>query len=220
MMSGNLQWSKRVSNKKYDFSLLDEGTKLIEDERIINWSEIFENPNDRVLEIGCGNGHFLTQKASDTPQLNFIGIDIKHERVTKCIEKAVKNNLKNIKFFVDEGLHFIKNYFPDGSFSTVYLLFPDPWPKRKHHKNRLLLKELFIDALYEKLKDNAVFIYVTDHEEYFNSSYERFKTDKRFELQNETDNEQYSVSIFGKKWKEEGRNFYSFTLKKKIGIFY
>ncbi|HOV15436.1 MAG TPA: tRNA (guanosine(46)-N7)-methyltransferase TrmB [Spirochaetota bacterium] len=203
-----------MSNKKYNLSLLDEGIKLIEEETVINWSEIFKNSNDLVLEIGCGNGHFLTKKAVESPENNFIGIDIKHERVSKGIEKQINANLNNVKFFVDEGLHFITTYFQDSSLSLVYLLFPDPWPKRKHHKHRLLLKESFIDALYKKLKDGGTFIYVTDHEEYFKASYERFLNEKRFVLQNKTDNEEYSISIFGKKWKEEGRRFYSFTLCK------
>ncbi len=207
--------SRKTSSDKYDFSLLTEGTNILQKDSIVDWANLFGDNNPLILEIGCGNGHFLVNKALAFPDNNFIGIDIKPERVIKSIEKTKKLNLKNIKFLTDEGLHFISGYFKDNSLSLVYLLFPDPWPKKKHRKKRLLLKDEFIDALYKKLKEDGVFVYVTDYEEYFNASYEKIIKDARFDLENKSDNDEYSISIFGKKWKEEGRNFYSFAMRHK-----
>jgi len=206
--------SRKIASSKYNFSLLDEGIELLKDGNVVDWERVFGNKNSIVFEVGCGNGHFLVQKASENPDKNFIGIDIKPERVIKSIEKKIKLSLKNILFFVGEGEEFINRYFDDDSLTLVYLLFPDPWPKKRHHKKRLLLKEGFVNALSKKLKIDGGFIYVTDHQDYFDVSYDKISKDVRFVLESKSDNDEYSISIFGNKWKEAGRDFFSFVLKR------
>ena len=139
MKSGSTQLSRKIASSKYNFSLLDEGIELLKDGNVVDWERVFGNKNSIVFEVGCGNGHFLVQKASENPDKNFIGIDIKPERVIKSIEKKIKLSLKNILFFVGEGEEFINRYFDDDSLTLVYLLFPDPWQKETPQK-RLLLK--------------------------------------------------------------------------------
>ena len=93
------------------------------------------------------------------------------------------------------------------------MTFPDPWPKRRHHKNRLFKKE-FVDVFYTKLIQNGLFIFVTDHKEYFDKSFDVIKNDKRFIVNANDIDDEFSISLFGYKWRSENRDFNIFILKK------
>lgn len=125
-------------------------------------AELAELRPGGVLEIGCGHGHFLTAYGQAHPERRCVGVDVNLERVERAERKRVRAGLSNVRFVranVDDFLAAL----PEGSkFSTVFLLFPDPWPKRRHHKNRLM-QPAFLEPLANHCEPGARLYFRSDH---------------------------------------------------------
>ncbi|HXA14682.1 MAG TPA: methyltransferase domain-containing protein [Opitutaceae bacterium] len=119
-----------------------------------------------LCEIGSGHGHFLTACAAAHPGELCIGIDLVGERVARAIRKRDRAKLPNLHFFHAEAHDFLAALPADASFSAIVILFPDPWPKRRHHKNRLL-QPAFLDALAARAGQGTRLYFRTDHRDYF-----------------------------------------------------
>lgn len=136
--------------------------------------KLFSSQKVFVLEIGCGHGHFLTSFARENPDKFCVGIDIIIKRVERGRMKKEREALKNLHFIKAEAMEFLEA-IPSGVLaSDVFLLFPDPWPKRRHHKNRLL-QSGFLKLLAQKCAAGASFHFRTDHEGYFESGKQCFE---------------------------------------------
>jgi tRNA (guanine-N7-)-methyltransferase len=119
-----------------------------------------------VWEVGCGHGHFLAAYAEAHPKEPCIGIDISADRVTRANRKLARAKLENLHFIVADAEEFLA-VMPKGSrFSAIYILFPDPWPKRRHHKNRVI-KPAFLSAASAAMGKGTPLYFRTDHEGYF-----------------------------------------------------
>ena len=132
------------------------------------------------LEIGCGNGRFLVANAAKHPDRYYIGIERMIDRLRKCSRKARLGALHNIAFVRVEAGRFVREVLPAGSVSAFYLFFPDPWPKRRHHKNRFFQREM-CDTLIRIMKPGGHIYISTDHEEYFKTMDAFLDADDRFE---------------------------------------
>jgi tRNA (guanine-N7-)-methyltransferase len=119
-----------------------------------------------LCEIGCGHGHFLAAYAAAHPGELCLGIDLIGERIARATRKRDRAKLPNLHFFHAEAHDFLAALPTDASFSAVIVLFPDPWPKRRHHKNRLLQPE-FLDALAARAGQGTRLYFRTDHRGYF-----------------------------------------------------
>ncbi len=119
-----------------------------------------------TLEIGCGHGHFLTAYATAHPAETCLGIDLLKDRIGRATRKAVRAGLTNLAFLQAEAALLLEALPPAVQLATVFVLFPDPWPKRRHHKNRLMQPE-FLSALAAKAAPNASLHFRTDYEPYF-----------------------------------------------------
>ncbi|HEO64426.1 MAG TPA: tRNA (guanosine(46)-N7)-methyltransferase TrmB [Spirochaetes bacterium] len=177
----------------------------------ISSESCFNNNHPLHVEIGCGNGHFLVARSQNYPQINFMGIDISRKRILKTIYKLAKINSPNVQTILGESKSLLEQAFADKSIDTCYLNFPDPWPKRKHHKNRLMKKD-FLDLLHEKLTANGRFLAVSDHESYFLEILDLLENDNRFvnglSTRYSNEFEAYEPSLFEEKWRQEGREIY------------
>lgn len=195
-----------------DKEMLEESRKIfelqIEENEMLDFYKVFENNNSVHLEIGSGRGEFLLYKSVQHPDVNFLAIELKEKRIKTIIRQLdpqINKNVRIIKLFVDEK---ITDYVPEGSFQMIYIIHPDPWPKRKHHKNRLI-QHGFIDVLWRILKPEGIVELSTDHEEYANWIIQHFleRTDfesfynKGFSRNLE---EKHIETFFEKKKKEEG----------------
>ncbi len=178
---------------------------------LISSESCFNNNYPLHLEIGCGNGHFLALRSQNYPQINFMGVDISRKRILKTIYKLSKINSPNVRTILGEAKSILEQAFADESIDMCYLNFPDPWPKRKHHKNRLVKKD-FLDLLHQKLVVNGTFLAVSDYESYFLEILDLFENDNRFvnSLSTRYSNEleAYEPSLFEEKWRQEGREIY------------
>jgi tRNA (guanine-N7-)-methyltransferase len=122
-----------------------------------------------LLEIGCGNGHFLNAYAAAHADQLCVGVDRRLERIVKARRKRDRAGLRNLHFLHCEASDFLRE-LPDGSqLLDVYLLFPDPWPKKRHHKNRLLKKE-FLDELSARAGQGSRLFFRTDYQPYYDEA--------------------------------------------------
>ena len=118
-----------------------------------------------VLEVGCYLGKNVLEFAQHNPSINFLGIDITYKRVVKSAKKIKINSIPNARIAICEARDFLAQA-PDASLDGVCVFFPDPWPKKKHIKNRLVRQEFF-DLLGKKLKPEGFLWLKTDSEPYF-----------------------------------------------------
>ena len=182
--------------------------------RKLEKAEIFPDPG-RPLEIdlGCGDGGFLVAMAARHPERNFLGVERLLGRVRKVCRKAERASLTNVKVLRLESSYALEWLLPDSCASRVHLLFPDPWPKKKHHKRRLVTAE-FCTALVRVLAPGGEFLFKTDHREYFEQSLAPLEENS--DLQPEDwpgDAFFYPQTDFERIWREEGRRVYSARFK-------
>ncbi len=119
-----------------------------------------------VWEIGCGHGHFLTAYAAAHPAALCVGVDQDSFRVRRAVKKQASARLANLHFLRAEARLFLAALPPGVELAAVFILFPDPWPKRRHHKHRLLQADFF-QALAERAGQGTPFYFRTDHGDYF-----------------------------------------------------
>ena len=119
-----------------------------------------------TLEIGSGHGHFLTAYAEAHPQKFCIGIDIIGDRLDRSARKSTRAALTNIAWVHAEVTLFLEALPAKTRLAEIFLLFSDPWPKRRHCKNRVLQTE-FLTLLASRAEAGARFCFRTDHAEYF-----------------------------------------------------
>ncbi len=122
--------------------------------------------NPLVWEIGCGHGHFLTAYAAAHPGHTCIGVDQESSRVERALRKRDRAQLRNLHFIRAEARLFLEALPVGCRFDHVFVLFPDPWPKLRHHKHRLLQPE-FLQALAAHAAPDSRLCFRTDHAEYF-----------------------------------------------------
>jgi tRNA (guanine-N7-)-methyltransferase len=104
----------------------------------IDWSALFGTEQPVELEIGCGKGMFLALAAAAHPEVNWFGIDHSSAHLRRAIDRALKARLTNALFSKARAEDLLGEWIPDASLRGVHLLYPDPWPKKRHHKRRLL----------------------------------------------------------------------------------
>ncbi len=131
------------------------------------------------VEVGCGKGRFLTGRAAQHPDCRFLGIERNIQRVRSFDAKCRRLNLTNADVLQLEALYTFHYLLPLHTIRTVYVFFPDPWPKKKHHSHRLF-GPLFLNALHHRLVTHGKLEFATDHAEYFGVVEECFAGDRRF----------------------------------------
>lgn len=129
-----------------------------------DWEAIFGRQAPRVLEIGFGMGENLLSSASKAPETDFIGIEVYSPGIGHCLAQAHQQGLMNLKVFTQDALAILSG-IPAASLDKVWVLFPDPWPKKRHHKRRLV-QEAFVQEIARILKPSGLFHLATDWQPY------------------------------------------------------
>jgi len=140
---------------------------------------LFDPARPLEVEIGCGKGRFLTARAAQNPDIQYLGIERMLSRVTRLDKKATRLKLDNLRILRLEAFYTFYYLLPAHRIRTVYVFFPDPWPKRHHH-NRRLFSPFFIDALWTRLEIGGTVQIATDHLDYFSTIRARLTADSRF----------------------------------------
>ncbi len=134
-------------------------------EQPLDYSALFGNDNETIVEIGFGNGDSLLQQAIRQPQYNFIGIEVHGPGVGHLIHNANTQNIHNIRVIRHDAVDVLTQQIADDSIQQLQLFFPDPWHKKRHHKRRII-KPAFIELIGKKLKTSGFFHMATDWQHY------------------------------------------------------
>lgn len=130
-----------------------------------DWQGLFGNSHPVKLEIGFGMGDFLIEMATREPDSNFVGIDFSQDGILKLLSRIKNHHLKNIRVVYGDVREKIPLLFHDGELDTVYINFPDPWPRRRHFKRRLI-KPALVKLVAQKLAPAGCVHLATDSEPY------------------------------------------------------
>jgi tRNA (guanine-N7-)-methyltransferase len=132
----------------------------------LDLQHLFGNSNPVILEIGSGKGRFLISSATERPDRNFIGIE-KSLHYHRVIEgRVAKRSLTNIRLVNHDAFLVMRDMLPDESIAEVHIYFPDPWPRKKEQKRRIIRPEALAE-MRRILVPGGSGIYVTDHAEYY-----------------------------------------------------
>ncbi len=158
--------------KVYDYIIIADKTMVNEKEAIqvksyFNFDTIFENQNPVELEIGCGKGGFICQKALLNNKINYFAVEMMENIIVIAAEKAKENCIKNLRF-INSGAAYLQRYIMPSSIKTIYLNFSPPYPKNSYENRRLtndrftkIYKELLVPGgcIYQKTDDKNFFEY-------------------------------------------------------------
>ncbi len=125
------------------------------------WQALFGNDNPVVIEYCSGNGAWIEQKAVQNPLVNYVACEIRLDRAKKIWAKAKKLPTGNLIVALAEGLLLTRHYIPAASLTAAYVNFPDPWPKRRHSKHRII-SPAFANELARVLMPGGKIILTTD----------------------------------------------------------
>jgi tRNA (guanine-N7-)-methyltransferase len=129
-------------------------------------SQLFPAIQPLEVELGCGDASFLVNHAKAHPERNFIGVERLGGRIRKLDRKGRRAGLTNLRGVRIESSYFMQYLLPPKSVTALHIYFPDPWPKRKHLKNRFI-NELFLEIAERVLVPGGIVYLRTDHEDYF-----------------------------------------------------
>ena len=136
----------------------------IADEKL-NCDQIFNRHAETILEIGFGLGDTILSMAKKNPDKDYMGIEVHEPGIAAVMQGIIENQLTNIRVIQNDAVKIIREFIPDHSFSRIHLYFPDPWPKKKHHKRRIVQPD-FVNILCDKLISGGVLHFATDWENY------------------------------------------------------
>lgn len=142
-----------------------------------DFTEVFGRKSPLVVEIGFGNGDSLAQMAAADPHINYIGIEVHRPGVGQLMMKLADQNLSNVRIYCYDAIEILEQRFIDNSLVGIHLFFPDPWPKKKHHKRRIVRPD-FVELVTKKLKKNGYFHAATDWRHYAESMLMVLATEK------------------------------------------
>ncbi len=135
--------------------------------RPIDWGALFGNDNPVEMEIGCGKGTFIAQQAVARPQVNFFGIEWASFYWRYTCDRLRRNGCAgNARVIRTDAGFFLRDFVPDSSLAAIHIYFPDPWPKARHHKRRLIQPALMAQLERALIPGGRVQI-VTDHPDYW-----------------------------------------------------
>lgn len=177
---------------------------------------VFQREAPLVLEVGFGDGGFLTSVAQAHPEWNFIGADVAHASAARAFKRVRRAGLSNVRLYHGSGLFLLRNLFCDGSLYRVYVNFPDPWYK-KRHASRRLLQTSFFELLSARLELGGKLLLTTDSEPYFRLALILAHNSGYYKVTETTPPSAAIRTKYATKWSAAGRSFYHASAQKHAG---
>jgi tRNA (guanine-N7-)-methyltransferase len=175
-------------------------------------AEFFGRSAPLHVDLGCGDGSFLCEIAQQFPKTNFLGIERLTKRVEKVRRKAEK--IENVRVLRADTLFAVRYLLPESSVEAFYLLFPDPWPKRRHQLRRIFTTD-FLDAIAVALEQHGVLRVATDQFDYFQQIERLSRAHQQFQvIPLSPDDAVLPVTKFERKFGEQGAPIHRLTLRK------
>lgn len=175
--------------------------------------EIFGNDHPVILEIGSGKGRFLIASAIEQPEVNFLGIEksLHYHRVIR--DRVMKRHLTNVRLVNHDAFLVLQRMLPPQSIAEIHIYFPDPWPRKREQKRRIIRAEVLTE-IDRVLVSGGSGIYVTDHREYFEVAApllaQFFRTEQRIPSADDPPRTNYEA-----KYREEGRPIFEVRFWKR-----
>lgn len=170
-------------------------------------NEYFKNENEIWVEIGMGKGGFTIKQAINNPNVNILGVEKYPSVQVIPLKNVEESNVSNLKFVSGDAIH-INEWFNDGEVDKIFINFPDPWPKERHAKRRLLYKD-FLNNFYNVLKPGGWIEFKTDQNPLFDFALEQANEHTKFLVQDVTrnlhkDNKEVIMTEYEKKFSSQG----------------
>ena len=185
----------------------------------IDLAALFGNARPVELEIGSGKGTFIVTRAAARPEVNFLGLEWARPYCHYAADRVKRFGLTNVRMLRTDAGPFVKICLADGSLWRVHVYFPDPWPKAKHHRRRLI-QPVFLEQVRRVLRLGGQLIIVTDHQDYFRHIRGVLAHARGFAtvpMPRMSDQEGELVGTnFERKYIAQGRPFYSAVLMKYV----
>jgi tRNA (guanine-N7-)-methyltransferase len=188
--------------------------ELVPDSQVarLDLVQLFGRSAPLHVDLGCGDGSFLCEIAQQFPKRNFLGVERLTKRVEKVRRKAEK--IENVRVLRADTLFAVRDLLPESSVETFYLLFPDPWPKRRHQFRRIFTPD-FLDAIGVPLVQNGVLRVATDQLDYFRQIEWLSRAHLQFEVVPAFPDESVlPITKFERKFRDQGAPIYWLTLRK------
>jgi tRNA (guanine-N7-)-methyltransferase len=146
----------------------------------MNTAHLFGNDRPVVLEIGFGNGAATWRMAQANPELNFLGVEVHRPGIGRLLLALERECLDNVRVVCGDAVECLRDFVPPRSLDGVCIFFPDPWPKKRHHKRRIVQPD-FVALLATRMKPGAVLHLATDWQPYAEHMQEVFRSSPQFE---------------------------------------
>ena len=137
-----------------------------DDGEVVDPMAWFDSPGPFEIEIGCGKGGFLLSRARAQPHLRLLGIEWANKYFRFCADRMARWKLTNVRVMRTDAKYFVAHHLPAACVSALHVYHPDPWPKKRHHKRRLIQPD-FVEAAVRVLTPGGRWLIQSDHEEYF-----------------------------------------------------
>ena len=181
--------------------------------RPLTLAELFPREAPLEVDLGCGDGGFLVAMAARHPERNFLGTERLYGRLRSTARKAGRGGVTNIRLMRVESAYLVKHLLPPGGAQRLYVMFPDPWPKRRHWPRRLIQPE-FLSVAATALKPGGELCIKTDDAEYFRHM-EKVAAGCAHFIRNPWD-EEVPQTDFERHYAAEGRVFRAMRLVRAV----
>ncbi len=173
---------------------------------------LFGSQGPFELEIGCGKGGFLLQRAQTHPEVRLLGIEWANKFFLYASDRMFRWKMENVRMMRTDASRFVRDHLPVNCLAALHVYHPDPWPKKRHHKRRLI-QTSFADAAVSALLDGAVWLLQTDHAGYYEQMREVLDSHNallKFDWGTGGwgDGPEWSGTNFEIKYRREGRSIY------------
>lgn len=184
--------------------------------RRLECGEILAGERPLEVDLGCGDGSFLMDLAREFPERDFLGVERLLGRVRKVCKKLTRRELGNARVLRLDSRYVVEWLLPEAAVSRLHLLCPDPWPKLRHHRRRLVQLD-FLEAVRRALVPGGEFLFMTDHEEYFQWAAGKVAEFGKFELLEWTeDSFFYPKTDFQRLWESEGKSMWRLRCRRAL----
>ena len=203
----------RKLQKYADISLIAE-----ELSKPVDFEKVFGRSGPVEIEIGSGRGTFVVNQALAKPGVNFLGIEWASKFCRYAVDRLGRWQVRNAKMLRADAIEFIEEYVAEESVDIYHIYFPDPWPKKKHHKRRMLSSDN-VKKIVRTLKPCGVIQAATDHDDYFEQIKRVFEDDEDLEIVPFTcaagaQRDEFVGTNYERKYLEQGRSFKAIAARK------
>jgi tRNA (guanine-N7-)-methyltransferase len=185
----------------------------------IDFSDIFGRKAAVHIEIGSGKGTFLVNQAKVSPQIDFLGIEWANKYYKYAVDRIGRRAVENVRLIRTEAASFIIESISDSTVECFHIYFPDPWPKKRHHKRRFVCAKN-VEQMIWCLKKNGLINIATDHAEYFQWMQKVFEgfadrlLSAEFVRPAGVDGDELTGTNYERKYRKENKRIYTLALRR------